>query len=338
MSALAFTKYYENLAYDEKFIQFNRFAKLNLIRQRVKLNTNFETSFNIAKAKDCFVSNLCINESFLENDRFTKDSFNKIYNFLKSPKHDETALARSIFLVHLSKSSADYLIFGLFFKIFDSIDLVKPYRDVDINHELNFLYELFLKLKHNRVVQEIILKTVQSICGQNVHLNFNELKMFFFKCSIEKLRGFAGIGRIYVGYRPFLNMLKELTNFFPKEDARLIIKLEFLRIFVNLATQSMIRSVKNDLNYWNPKLFGKYNQVNKKYRLNIGNKAEENLFRIQINWFQSGLKGTSLKLDQWKQFYKSLITDLVRPDHIKSEDMGIINKNNQNFLMGIDFF
>lgn len=338
MSALAFTRYYETLGYDEKFIQFNRFAKLSINKQKVKINSNYETLFNISKAKDCIISNLCNNQVFLENDRFTKDSFFKMYNFLKNYKHDETELARSIFLVHLSKSSPDYLIFGLFFKIFDSIELVKPAKNVDLNHELNFLYELFLKLKQNKIIQDLILKTVQSICGHNVKLNFNDLKIFFFKCSIEKLRGFSGIGRIYVGYRPFLNMLKQLGKLLPREDARLVIKLEFIRVFVNLATQSMIRSVKNDLNYWNPKSFGKLNEINKKYRLNIGNKAEENLFCTQINWFQSGLKGSSLKLDKWKLFYKSLVNDSEHPNLFNFEDTGIIKKNNQNFIMGIDFF
>ena len=337
MSALAFTRYYENLENDEKFINFNRYAKLNPKIQKIKLNSNYETSFNIAKAKDCFVYNLCLNDGFLKTDRFSKEIFYKIYSFLKSFKHDETELARSIFLVHLSKSNVDYLTFALLCKIFDSIEIVSP-NDHHINEEIKFLNELFIKLKNNNVIQDVILRTVQSICGHNVKFNFNNLKISFFKCSIEKLRGFTGINRIYVGHRPFSNMMTQLTKLLPKEDAMLIISLEFIRIFINLATQCMIRNAKNDLNYWNPRSFAKFNQANKKYRLNIGNKAEESLFSCQINWFQSGLKGTNFNFDKWKLFYKNLATDLVQPNTFNIEETGVICKNNQNFIMGIDFF
>ncbi|CAF0743212.1 unnamed protein product [Brachionus calyciflorus] len=339
MAAPAFTEYYENIPYDEKYIFFNRFKEKYRINElsRIKLKTQHEILFNMDKAKDTLITNLCMNESFLENDRFSKESFRKVYSLLKSNKHDKNQMARLIFLIHLSKSNVDYLTFSLFSKFFDSIELIDSFDDIFKNNGLSFLFDYFEELKTNRFIQNHIAQILREIFGKNIKLNFlRNLKISFFNCSVEKLRGFAGINRIYVGLRPFHTMINELRNNLRKDEIKLIIKLEFLRVFVNLTTHALLRSLKNDLNYWNPKNFNKFTNRNKTFRLELGYVAEEKIFEARINWLQSGLN-ENLNVEKWYEFYEKVIVNQEFHSHLKLNQDGIIRKMNQNFIMGIDF-
>lgn len=332
MASKTFCEFFEKNS-SSKYFYFEEFSKFYIATPKtptkIKINSS-EDNFNLEEAKDCLVTNLLLNTYFLKNDRYLKDDISNLCNLLQTSSYDQNSLAQIIFLIHFSKANADNDLFSFIFSKFDTIEIVQ------IGQELSFLLDFFYELKRNEHIKSRILQVVQNFCTTNAKFDFENLNISFFDCSIEKLFGMAGINRIYIAYHPLFVMYIKLKTRLKKQDLNLILKLEFMRIFVHETTHVVLRLIQNDLNSSSPICCRDSHEESQLEKYESGIMTEIAIFKQRIDWMESGLS-KNFQIEKWREFYENLFRKNNIEINFDIDGTGIVNKKGSNLIMAIDF-
>lgn len=323
MSAQNFIEYYKSIEKCEVILHFKRFIQTYCCDCVIKpAQVETKIAFDFSKAKDLFITNLCLNESFYNHDYYFTEDFYDLYKMLTEKNLTKTNLAQIILLVLLSKENLDFYFFENYLLEIKRFELTNP-------SPFDNLIELFVTLKSNKIIKDKILDISKKITRLNtINFEFDQIEISFFKFPDENLHGFAGINRIYVAYKPLALLYKELRNNRNKQDTDLILKLEFIRLFIHLAVHSVLIFVKNDLNFPNTK-----SEYYKQYwSIDSGLLIEHEFFKAQINWFDN----LDIDLEIWRIFYEQLIfEEFVNFD---VSITGVKYKKEIKSILGIDYF
>lgn len=323
MSAQDLVDYYSTIANSQAIFHFKSFKQKYCSFYKIE-PSHLETQipFNYSNAKNLIVKNFCLNESFYSKDFYFTDDFYYLCEIFVEKNLNDKNLAQLIFLILISKNQLD-------FQFYENV--LQEIRRLEITDSgpFEYLNQLSNKLKNNKIIRKQILNLTKEIVGKNqVNFSFEKLEISFFKYPDYDLHGFSGINRIYVGYRPLLELNKKLA-IKNQEDKLLVLKLEFLRIFIHMCTHVILVWVKNDLNF----AHARSHDFKNHWSVDSGILSENKFFNCQINWFEF----EQVDLNIWRFFFQSLIDhdQFVNFNVVKS---GVKFKKNLRSANGIDYF
>lgn len=323
MSSQDLVEYYTNIVNCQAIFHFKRFIQkycLSYTRKPSQLET--QIPINFSKAKDLVVENFCLNESFYSKDFYFTDDFCFLCQIFFEKDLNDKNLAQLIFLILISKNQLD-------FYFYENVLLEINRLEIIDSEPFEYLNQLSDRLKFNETIRKKILNLIKEIVGKSeVNFPFEKLEISFFKYPDLDLHGFAGINRIYIGSMPLFELNKKLA-IKSNQDRLLVLKLEFLRLFIHLSIHVILAWLKNDLNFAHAKNHDNKNDL----YIDSGVLAENKLFNFQINWFEF----EHVDLAIWRFFYQSLI-DYEQFVNFNAAESGVKNKKNLKSINGIDYF
>ncbi|RNA08651.1 hypothetical protein BpHYR1_042209 [Brachionus plicatilis] len=226
MNAEKFVEYYRSQK-DQVLFNFKIFFEQTLAKQtppKEKIILNVSDDFNkiTGQTKEAILTNLYLNKSFRAHDQYRTNTVVNLANIFQNGTAKakiQDYEAQLIYLLHSSKMNGTLLSFNLMFSNFNTIQVV-DFQMYDLNY-------LFIQIKQNLVVLEALGTVVKDFTGKNVKkLDFDEIKIEFFKSQFRGLNGFAGIKKIYVSS----NRIEELARLtsdklFDKKDQLILLLL-----------------------------------------------------------------------------------------------------------------
>ncbi|CAF0925119.1 unnamed protein product [Brachionus calyciflorus] len=288
MAAEAFINYYEKFSKHAEF-DFRNFSKdelLSFTPKKIVVTTCGNYRDFVFQVRDGIISNLGSNPFFLKN-KFESQSFHSIYSLLietNNPTPNEEQMAQLIFALHLSKGSiedqSDWLVI---LSDLDTISL-KDLPDFELEDQFLALFEI---LKANAIVNSKIHKIFKNITAKQEECNFDirNLKLFFFCSEIAGLNSFSGFDSIYVSINELLTLYRTLIDRkIYHVNITLILKFEFIRLFIHETFNVILRKHFNDLNFSSPKWVDK---AGLKVVSEAGIFAERMFFGNRIDWLRS---------------------------------------------------
>jgi hypothetical protein len=243
---------------------------------------------------------------------------------------NENQQAQLFFLLHVSKSKWDFI--TTFFNKINKLQLISD----------SFLYKneyntLFDHLINNKYVKKIICKVVKDLSGKEITSDFNFCQVAYFDSNIFGLNGFAGMDKIYISYSNQEKLYILLGKYFKCEEL-VILKCNFVRLFLHVMTDVILRRHLNDFNLSSPKISEENIDETQSFSydkaIKDGLVAEKELFNAVIDWERSALS-SKLNVAYCSSFMNSLLKEEEVSFNI--ELSGVVLNESEPTIMAADY-
>ncbi|CAF0994813.1 unnamed protein product [Brachionus calyciflorus] len=339
----SFIDYFESYRSNTNKFDFGFFFRNELANKSPTykwLDYNCEKNLFVAQLRDCIIKNLNRNQSFRDENLFSKKSIKKLYEILKETKFNATEeqSAQLLFLLAFCKAKTDLAHFESTFFLSDSIEIALKQDRLEELDKLDLFHKILISLSS---VHELIIDTCNEILEMRIaEINLADVGLKYFDSHIIGLNGFSGRDIIYISQSEIRSLISVMNEKqFSSGDQLTILKLNFFRLFIHESAHLVIRKSSNNMNISTPELLSE-SQKKKYSKFEAGFIIENKAFNDFIDWEES-VKEKDFNLEPCKLYLDQLISNKIGNFDPKLahtvKRQSIITNCDLNFKKAVDY-